>query len=89
MSRGQLNSESREADEGWRSHTSVERGPEKAGVGGSIPSLATMFSKTYRPSRAQVGSNWFQFQIQACQSLSPNGMGQSVPAPNKPHTGGS
>jgi hypothetical protein len=24
----------------------VERSPEKAGVGGSIPSLATMFSKT-------------------------------------------
>ena len=27
---------------------SVERSPEKAGVGGSIPSLATMFSRTYR-----------------------------------------
>ncbi len=26
---------------------SVERGPEKAGVGGSIPSLATMFSSAY------------------------------------------
>ena len=25
-----------------------ERSPEKAGVGGSIPSLATMFSSTYR-----------------------------------------
>ena len=25
----------------------VERGPEKAGVGGSIPSLATTFQKTY------------------------------------------
>ncbi len=25
----------------------VERGPEKAGVGGSIPSLATIFSITY------------------------------------------
>ena len=25
---------------------SVERGPEKAGVGGSIPSLATMFSSS-------------------------------------------
>jgi hypothetical protein len=25
----------------------VERGPEKAGVGGSIPSLATVFSITY------------------------------------------
>ena len=29
------------------------RGPEKAGVGGSIPSLATMFSITYRPLEAQ------------------------------------
>jgi hypothetical protein len=28
----------------------VERGPEKAGVGGSIPSLATTFSTTYNPS---------------------------------------
>src|ERR1017187_3581170 len=27
----------------------VERGPEKAGVGGSIPSLATIFSKSYKP----------------------------------------
>ena len=27
----------------------VERGPEKAGVGGSIPSLATIFSKSYVP----------------------------------------
>jgi hypothetical protein len=28
----------------------VERGPEKAGVGGSIPSLATTFQKTERQS---------------------------------------
>jgi hypothetical protein len=28
----------------------VERSPEKAGVGGSIPSLATMFPITYGPS---------------------------------------
>jgi hypothetical protein len=26
----------------------VERSPEKAGVGGSIPSLATTFSNTYK-----------------------------------------
>ncbi len=38
-----------------------ERSPEKAGVGGSIPSLDTMFSMTYTPSVPQVGSNWFQF----------------------------
>jgi hypothetical protein len=31
--------------------------PEKAGVGGSIPSLATTFSNTYRPSTASFGSN--------------------------------
>jgi hypothetical protein len=41
---------------------SVERSPEKAGVGGSIPSLATTFSNTYRPSTPGFGSNWFQFQ---------------------------
>jgi hypothetical protein len=37
-------------------------GPEKAGVGGSIPSLATMFSNTYSRSNPSFGSNWFQFQ---------------------------
>ena len=35
--------------------------PEKAGVGGSIPSLATMFSNTYWYSVPGFGSNWFQF----------------------------
>ena len=40
----------------------VERSPEKAGVGGSIPSLATKFSNTYRYSTPRFGSNWFQFQ---------------------------
>ncbi len=33
---------------------SVERSPEKAGVGGSIPSLATMFSMTYKVRRVSV-----------------------------------
>ena len=42
--------------------TMVESSPEKAGVGGSIPSLATLFSKTYRHSIPRFGSNWFQFQ---------------------------
>ena len=37
----------------------VERSPEKAGVGGSTPSLATMFSATYNPSK-----------IQSCHTLS-------------------
>ena len=39
----------------------VERSPEKAGVGGSIPSLATMFSVTYKAQKPRFGSNWFQF----------------------------
>ena len=34
--------------------------PEKAGVGGSIPSLATMFSVVYRPSKTQFHSTSFQ-----------------------------
>jgi hypothetical protein len=38
----------------------VERSPEKAGVGGSIPSLATMFSVVYRPSKIQFHSVSFQ-----------------------------
>jgi hypothetical protein len=35
-----------------------ERSPEKAGVGGSIPSLATMFSITYEPPKSGFGPNW-------------------------------
>jgi len=38
----------------------VERSPEKAGVGGSIPSLATIFSITYRHSKNQFHSVSFQ-----------------------------
>ena len=41
----------------------VERSPEKAGVGGSIPSLATMFSITYNHQNSRLGSNWFQFRL--------------------------
>ena len=37
-----------------------ERSPEKAGVGGSIPSLATMSSITYRPSKNPFHSDSFQ-----------------------------
>ena len=36
--------------------------PEKAGVGGSIPSLATMFSTTYKHRKPQFRSISFQFQ---------------------------
>ena len=32
-------------------------GPEKAGVGGSIPSLATTFSTTYRHPKSGFGYN--------------------------------
>src|SRR6202044_967991 len=38
----------------------VERGPEKAGVGGSIPSLATIFSTTYKSVSLRFHSNSFQ-----------------------------
>jgi hypothetical protein len=38
----------------------VERSPEKAGVGGSIPSLATIFSITYSHHQPQVCSILFQ-----------------------------
>ena len=38
----------------------VERSPEKAGVGGSIPSLATMFSVVYRARFPQFQSISFQ-----------------------------
>jgi len=34
--------------------------PEKAGVGGSIPSLATIFSTTYKPLIPQLRSKTFQ-----------------------------
>jgi len=46
----------------------VEHSPEKAGVGGSIPSLATTESATYRPCHLLFGSNWFQFGSQRCVS---------------------
>lgn len=39
----------------------VERGPEKAGVGGSSPSLATIFSTTYRQPANLPFSAWYKF----------------------------
>ena len=36
--------------------------PEKAGVGGSIPSLATMFSITYKHSKTAFLFQLFQFK---------------------------
>jgi hypothetical protein len=47
----------------------VERSPEKAGVGGSIPSLATILSITYRPSQAQFHSISFQYSWSARKRL--------------------
>ena len=38
----------------------VERSPEKAGVGGSSPSLATTFSITYGHSKTPFHSGSFQ-----------------------------
>ncbi len=38
----------------------VDSSPEKAGVGGSISSLATIFSTTYKPSKTQFHSSSFQ-----------------------------
>jgi len=35
-----------------------EASPEKAGVGGSTPSLATMFSITCKLSSRSLGHNW-------------------------------
>ena len=40
----------------------AERSPEKAGVGGSIPSLATFFSIAYKHSNLAVLFQLFQLQ---------------------------
>jgi hypothetical protein len=40
--------------------TADESSPEKAGVGGSIPSLATTKSVTYKPSKHAVLSETYQ-----------------------------
>ena len=44
----------------------VAYSPEKAGVGGSTPSLATMFSITYKPSKSQTCSKTFQLRVGVC-----------------------
>ena len=54
---------------GMKEIPTEEYSPEKAGVGGSIPSLATMFSESYRHPKPSVCSILFQFQIQACRNL--------------------
>ena len=55
----------------------VERSPEKAGVGGSIPSLATMFSITYKPPNLQFRSISFQFQARQ-NSLMEQSCGRTI-----------
>jgi hypothetical protein len=45
-----------------------ECSPEKAGVGGSSPSLATIFSITYRHPKSATGHNWSQFGPHGCVS---------------------
>ncbi len=42
----------------------VERSPEKAGVGGSTPSLATIFSITCTSCNSLFGCNWLQFLLE-------------------------
>ena len=45
---------------GMKEIPTEEYSPEKAGVGGSLPSLATMFSTSYRHSKQRFGPNWSQ-----------------------------
>src|SRR5258707_14857227 len=53
---------------------SVVRSPEKAGVGGSTPSLATMFSVTCRAPQPQLRSITFQFrEAKKPKNLAPDG----------------
>ena len=49
----------------------VERSPEKAGVGGSIPSLATIFSSTCECPFRRFGSIWFQLVPIHCTNCDP------------------
>src|SRR5215469_2086569 len=47
----------------------VERSPEKAGVGGSTPSLATIFSITCKQCLRSLGHNWSHLVHQAAESF--------------------
>ena len=59
---------------------SAERHPEKAGVGGSSPSLATTFSISYNCRSRSFCSILFQFQNQACRNLPRLRMDYNAPA---------
>jgi hypothetical protein len=65
----------------------VERSPEKAGVGGSIPSLATTFSNTYSHPEHVVCSILFQFQIQVCRNLPHHKMDRTCVYPPRNDSG--
>ena len=58
--------------------STIKRSPEKAGVGGSIPSLTTMFSISYNLLKPSVCSILFQFQNQACRNLPQHKMDRTV-----------
>jgi hypothetical protein len=51
--------------------TLVVRSPEKAGVGGSTPSLATIFSITYKRSKVQ-SCHTLSHKIQSCSEFASN-----------------
>ena len=64
---------------GMKEIPTEEASPEKAGVGGSIPSLATMFSTTYRSSQEAFHSVSFQnFGLLRFASRMKLGMGTSL-----------
>jgi len=48
----------------------IDGNPEKAGVGGSTPSLATIFSISSKPSKSQSCSKMFQLAHGVCLSES-------------------
>jgi hypothetical protein len=65
-----------------------ESSPEKAGVGGSIPSLATTFSIAYSFAFTSVCSISFQNPIWVRRKLDSKGMDQMEFCPrSKPHVG--
>ena len=67
--------------------TMADSSPEKAGVGGSIPSLATTFSIAYSHPEHSVCSILFQFQIQACRNLPHHTMDQTCVYPPQNDSG--
>ena len=56
----------------------VERSPEKAGVGGSIPSLATIFNNL-QTTFLLAGCNWLHFEFNCNQVTAPSGKLRRTP----------